>query len=170
MTRCLSRRRRRVNTAVRLNSGRRRAGGTFFCIHRKRRRRRRRGECSVCAHPLVSHPSSLHLARGFLFFFADSFRGRPSRAKRAVGRSIEGWEDANELEIILFVDSPRFIASTPRRCARRDRRRVGIFSSVRQRQRARRMTNRAFSHRRRPRRRRRRRRGAGERASASNDE
>lgn len=62
----------------------------------------------LCSRASIT--SSLLLARGFLFFFAVSFRGRPRRAKRAVGRSIEGWEDANALEIILFIDSSRFIA------------------------------------------------------------
>lgn len=123
-----------------------------------------------------THSASLHLARGFLFFFfADALRGRPSRAKRAVGRSIEGWEDASGLEIILSVDSPRFIASTPRRCARRgrrDRRRdlLQLGSPAPAPARAEDDDEPGFSHRC-PRRRRRRRRGrATTRASASNDE
>ena len=91
---------------MRLNSGRRRAGGTFFYPLETTTT-----TTTCCCVRARQSSSSLHLARGFLFFFAVSFRGgRPRRGKRAVGRSIEGWEDANALEIILFIDSSRFIA------------------------------------------------------------
>ena len=89
MTRCLSRRRRRVNTAVRLNSGRRRAGGTFFLSMGNRDDDAESGPFARI-HPLCVSASrarlSLLLLRGLSSRKTFSGETRRRAIDRGVGR------------------------------------------------------------------------------------